>query len=238
MSVFYADVPRDVVLVQGDDARTFLHSQLAQDINAIAIGAGAQSLLLAPSGHVHSLLHVVRHADTVFTVDVEPGLGEQVIVRLQRFVLRAKVVMRPIDWKVRRFVGTENEQLPQRGTPSWGPLMNAVDVVAAEDQIPTMGERVEEARMDQVRVDQGWPRMLLDIPQGMVPAGTGIVASAVSFTKGCYPGQELVERMDSRGANSPQWLELVPLSDAIAQQVTSRGASLAFQLMSRTSATK
>lgn len=236
MSVFYADVPRDVVLVQGDDARTFLHSQLAQDINSIAIGAGAQSLLLEPSGHVHSLLHVVRHADTVFTVDVEPGLGEQVIVRLQRFVLRAKVVMRPIDWQVRRFVGTEDEQLPQRGTPAWGPMVNAVDVVATMDQIPEVGVRIDESQMDQLRVDQGWPRMLVDIPQGMVPAGAGIVASAVSFTKGCYPGQELVERMDSRGANSPQWLELVSITEANSSHVTSRGESMAFQLMSRTSA--
>ena len=43
-----------------------------------------------------------------------------------------------------------------------------------------------------------------------LPAATGVVPVAVSFTKGCYPGQELVERMDSRGAAAPTLLRRIP----------------------------
>jgi folate-binding protein YgfZ len=42
-----------------------------------------------------------------------------------------------------------------------------------------------------------------------LPAATGVVSIAVSFTKGCYPGQELVERMDSRGSTAPKNLRLL-----------------------------
>jgi folate-binding protein YgfZ len=48
--------------------------------------------------------------------------------------------------------------------------------------------------------------MGVDITTDMIPAETGVVDVAVSFTKGCYPGQELVERMDSRGSMAPRRL--------------------------------
>lgn len=54
------------------------------------------------------------------------------------------------------------------------------------------------------RIRAGWPRVGDDILSGeTIPAETGVVPFAVSFTKGCYPGQELVERMDSRSASAP-----------------------------------
>lgn len=54
------------------------------------------------------------------------------------------------------------------------------------------------------RVRHGWPRHGSEvIPGTTLPAELGVVDFAVSFTKGCYPGQELVERMDSRGASAP-----------------------------------
>ena len=65
-----ADLARDVVIVQGDDAGNFLHSQLAQDVASIPVGGSAHSLLLAPTGHVTALVRVVRHVDTVYTLDV------------------------------------------------------------------------------------------------------------------------------------------------------------------------
>lgn len=57
------------------------------------------------------------------------------------------------------------------------------------------------------RVEAGWPAMGTEIEPGRtIPAETGLVPIAVNRTKGCYPGQELVERMDSRGADAPRSL--------------------------------
>ena len=64
------------------------------------------------------------------------------------------------------------------------------------------------------RIEARWPRMGAEIiPGETIPAETGVVDRAVSFTKGCYPGQELVERMDSRGARAPRHLDAVDVPD-------------------------
>ncbi len=64
------------------------------------------------------------------------------------------------------------------------------------------------------RVAAGWPRMGFEIVPGeTIPAVTGVVPVSVNFTKGCYPGQELVERMDSRGADAPKSLRVVDVAE-------------------------
>ncbi|MGA9279563.1 YgfZ/GcvT domain-containing protein [Ilumatobacter sp.] len=62
------------------------------------------------------------------------------------------------------------------------------------------------------RIGGGWPRMGFEIEPGKtIPSATGVTTFAVNFQKGCYPGQELVERMDSRGADAPRSLRIVDL---------------------------
>jgi folate-binding protein YgfZ len=70
------------------------------------------------------------------------------------------------------------------------------------------------AEHEAARIRAGWPRMGTEILSGStIPATTGVVPLAVNFQKGCYPGQELVERMDSRGADAPRSLRIVDVSD-------------------------
>lgn len=64
------------------------------------------------------------------------------------------------------------------------------------------------------RVAAGWPRMGTEIQPGeTIPATTGLVELAVDFTKGCYPGQELVERMSSRAVEAPTSLRIIDVAD-------------------------
>jgi hypothetical protein len=73
-------------------------------------------------------------------------------------------------------------------------------------------EPSQEAEVARIR--EAWPRMGNEIVPGeTIPAETGVIDQAVSFTKGCYPGQELVERMDSRGASAPRQLRHVTVAD-------------------------
>ncbi len=67
------------------------------------------------------------------------------------------------------------------------------------------------------RISHGWPRMGSEIEPGeTIPANAGVNLVAVNFTKGCYPGQELVERMDSRGADAPKSLRVVEVAAGAA----------------------
>lgn len=248
-AIVWADLDRDVVIAQGDDAAVFLHSQLANDIASMKVGESRHSLLLEPTGHISVLLRVVRHADTVFTLDSEAGYGEQIITRLQRFVLRAKVTMRASDWVVRAFRGSDavTQVGPGNGraVPHWG-SPDEIDVVAEESLLPTIGEQTSIEMIDALRVDARWPRLGTDVLVGDIPATSGVLNAAVSFTKGCYPGQELVERMDSRGSVAPTIVRVFA-SDALSLgsvilendlevgTVTSVGSTCALARMTRSS---
>lgn len=84
-------------------------------------------------------------------------------------------------------------------------------------------ERAEpSADHEAKRIEAGWPRMGSEIePGSTIPATTGIVLLAANFQKGCYPGQELVERMDSRGADAPRALRIVDIDgQVVGDEVT------------------
>ena len=70
---------------------------------------------------------------------------------------------------------------------------------------------------ERARIIAGWPVMGTDITTDMIPAETGVVDVAVSFSKGCYPGQELVERMDSRGSKAPRSLVTIECTSGTKQ---------------------
>lgn len=88
--------------------------------------------------------------------------------------------------------------------------------VKAETTLEAAGSTEPDAEREAARVAAGWPRMGFEIVPGeTIPAVTGVTTVAVNFTKGCYPGQELVERMDSRGANAPRSLRVVEVDDTV-----------------------
>jgi folate-binding protein YgfZ len=204
--VVWADLARDVVLVQGVDAGAFLHSQLAQDVSVVAVGESSHSLLLEPTGHLVAIVRVIRHEEHLFTLDVEQGYGQLLIDRLKRFILRADVVLQLADWKVRAFRGEGAGELSF--TTGYAVLAywsgdQGVDVVGPSGSLPVAGEATQSSHIDMFRVDAHWPQLGTDVLVGDIPATTGVLEVSVSFTKGCYPGQELVERMDSRGTSAP-----------------------------------
>jgi folate-binding protein YgfZ len=89
--------------------------------------------------------------------------------------------------------------------------------VDAEIVVELAGSAAPSERHEAARVAAGWPRMGFEIVPGQtIPAVTGVVPVAVSFSKGCYPGQELVERMDSRGADSPLTLRVIDAEPGVA----------------------
>lgn len=86
--------------------------------------------------------------------------------------------------------------------------------VKAEVELTEGEEDQPSSDHEAARIAAGWPRMGAEIdPGATIPATTGVTNLAVNFTKGCYPGQELVERMDSRGADAPKSLRIVDLAD-------------------------
>ena len=202
-------LPRDFVLVRGPDAVAYLQGQLSQDVAALAPGSSADSLLLQPQGKVDALVRLTRTAGDEVVVDVDGGFGEAVMARLTRFKLRVKADIEPLGWRCLALRGPRAHHVQAAGglavAADW-PGLPGVDVLGEDPDVPA-GVRVCGAEAwEAVRIEAGIPAMGRELTERTIPAEAGVVERTVSFTKGCYTGQELVARIDSRGGNVPRRL--------------------------------
>jgi folate-binding protein YgfZ len=203
-ATFWCATSRDAVRVTGQDAVSYLQSQLSQDLDPLAVGASAWSLLLQPNGRLDALLRVRRTGDEELVVDVDRGWGEAVLARLQRFRIRVAAELEPAELGVVAVRG-EGLALPPGAEPAWWGPECGFDLLEAEAGPPAGVAAGDAAALEAARVAAGWPAIGREITEQTIPAELGpLLDLAVSFTKGCYPGQELVERMNSRGASAPR----------------------------------
>ena len=230
MAVFAAFVPRDVVRVGGADAAGFLQGQISQDVDAVAPGESAWSLVLAPQGKVDAWFRLTRglHGGT-FLIDLDAGFAEALTARLERFKLRVDATFEVLsDWRmlsVRREPhaaaqpdtsgGLDKVTAELRAEVRW-PGFEGVDLLGPAVAPPSGLRLAGDAEWEAARIRAGWPAMGRELTDRTIPAEIGgLVEASVSFTKGCYTGQELVARIDSRGGNVPRPLRLLEIaSDA------------------------
>ena len=88
-------VPRDAVLVTGADAAEYLQGQISQDVDTVAKGASAWSLVLAPQGKVDAWFRLTGGTGGSFVLDVDAGVGETLVTRLERTCRRISLRSRP-----------------------------------------------------------------------------------------------------------------------------------------------
>jgi folate-binding protein YgfZ len=203
---FAAWVDRDVVRASGPDTVTFFQGQLSQDVAAMVDGESRWSLLLAPTGKVDAWLRVTRVADDEVILDTDAGWGDAVVARLQRFKLRTKCDLEPVDgWRCRAVRGTTVDD-PSARAIVW-PGVVGVDLLGpADDVAPPSGIPLRDDAYEELRIESGVPAMGRELTESTIPVegGQWLIDASVSFTKGCYTGQELVARIDSRGGNAPR----------------------------------
>lgn len=211
-----AVIERAFVRVTGPDAETFLQGQLSQDLG---LGTGL-SFLLDPAGKVVAFLRF-SPVDDGFLLDTDPEAGDAVVARLQRFLLRTKAeVARVDDVELVRVFGAA-PSLPALGVPAWAPGHDVHDVLgpvgAVAPVIASQAAALLDGEVERRRILAGVPRSGVDIGPDTIPAEAGrwTIEAGVSFTKGCYTGQELVARIDSRGGNVPRPLRVLQLDGPV-----------------------
>lgn len=201
---------RDIIEAAGEDTAMFLQGQLSQDVAAMDVGTSRYSLLLAPQGKIDAWIRVSRVGDSRFLLDVDAGWADAVITRLLRFRLRTKCDLTQLSWEslsvrgpnapVAEIAGSElTTEVEWAGVPG-------LDAFGPQLSVPEGMVELSEAAWTALRIEAGEPAMGTEMDESTIPAAAGIVDRSVSFTKGCYTGQELVARIDSRGGNVPRRL--------------------------------
>jgi folate-binding protein YgfZ len=200
---------RDTLEVAGPDAASFLQGQLSQDIEALVSGASAWSFLLQPTGKVDSLLRVLRVDGDTFLLDVDAGFGDHAAARLQRFKLRTRCEITSVSRRYLLVRGSSEVVVPPSAValqPGWG---EGVDLSGEDLALPDGVDEAGAGWLEAARIEACFPSLGRDLDERTIPGETGILDRTVSFTKGCYTGQELVARIDSRGGNVPRHLRLL-----------------------------
>jgi folate-binding protein YgfZ len=202
---FQARIARDLVAVEGPDATSFLQSLLSQDLDPIGIGASAHTLLLQPQGKLLADLYAVRTAEDTWWCVCEAGFGAELAAGLNRFKIRVKADVREQAVAALAFRGVEPPStdgvvvfpVDWDGGPAFDAVGSddAIDALSASCDVPVFDAAAYEA----ARIEAGVPRQGLDTDDRTIPQEAGLEMNAVSFTKGCFVGQELVCRIDARG---------------------------------------
>jgi folate-binding protein YgfZ len=196
--------PHGLVVVSGPDATSFLQSLVSQDLEAIGEGRAAASLLLTPKGKLDVWFRAAHVADE-WWLDTEPEYGPRLAESLTRYRIRVKAEIddRTTASGLLSLVGVVADDsdgviaIPTR----WGELagvdlLGPLDAVRAE--LPEVERRTADS-FEAFRIEHGVPRLGVDIDDTTIPQEAFLEQDAVSFTKGCFIGQELVARIDTRG---------------------------------------
>lgn len=183
---------------RGADAAKFLQGQLSADVEALKPGTNAFASLNNPQGRVIALLGLERTAADEILAVLPSSQLESVMQRLRKFVFRAKVTIADAsaEWRV---VGsdTDIESLPaiRHGSRRW------LLVPAAKlPEIELRNDAQSRNRWALADIAEGLPQLEPATSEKFVAQMLNLdVLGAISFTKGCYTGQEVIARAHYRG---------------------------------------
>lgn len=216
-----------VILVRGEDATGFLHAQLSNDIAGLAEGRMSLAGYCNPKGRLFAIFHVI-HVDDGYLLLANRALVESLVKRLRMFVLRSRVDVTDVSEQYLLMAVTGDRtgpllehlgSLPEASAD----VAEAGDVIAArwfdgstllvlahEDDAAALWqtlERVAPAQppelWDLLGIRQGIPDITPATSESFVPQQVNLeLIGGINFTKGCYPGQEVVARMHYLGKPS------------------------------------
>jgi folate-binding protein YgfZ len=188
----------------GADRHRFLHNYVTCDVKGLAPGSSAYGFFTSPQGRILSDALLLAQEERL-QVEVDRDQVEPMMAHLRKFILVDRVEIRPIEGLTPVAViagsGPQAEEVlgalavqPRSlmGAPAWTVWTADPEALAAR------GVRVGSEALDILRVEAGIPRFGRDFGPDNFPQETGI-EEAVSYTKGCYLGQEVVARIHYRG---------------------------------------
>ena len=206
MKIDFVKREKDFLRVSGTEAESYLQGQLSQDIEEMSDGESRFTFLLQPSGKVDAWLRITRQTQNDYLLDVDKNYGELVLARLKRFLLRTDCRVEILNYFLYTEIGNsrnENDFVDCIAIPySWFGF-EFTDYIFKSDSFSEGFNLIDDQVWKGVRIKAGIPEMGKEIDTSTIPASLGILDFSVSFTKGCYTGQELVARMDSRKGGTP-----------------------------------
>jgi folate-binding protein YgfZ len=215
---------RGKLAVTGDEAADFLDSLLSNDVKGLVAGTGCYATLLTHKGRMLADVRILRTAEGVWLDTERPGLQALFDALTQfRIGYRAELHKRTLQRGLLSLIGPGADRLlttpPGEDEHANAPAtIGAVavlavrtdvglDVICPSEELDAVRAELEaagavpvgEATVECLRVERGRPRFGVDMDETTMPQEAAINERAVSYTKGCYVGQETVARLYWKG---------------------------------------
>ena len=217
---------RGRIYATGEDRARLLHAMTTNHVQQLTPGTGCYAFFLNAQGHVQADVNLLC-LDDRFLLDTEPETRERILAHLDKYIIADDVTLEDVsaslacvavegpragdmlaaigapapeaDYAHAAFEGAIVERASSTGAPGFRIFMAAAEKAGWVARLESSGAvhaTADEARI--VRLEHGKPRYGDDIFDTTLPQETQQM-HAVHFTKGCYIGQEIVERIRSRG---------------------------------------
>jgi folate-binding protein YgfZ len=235
-------------MVSGKDARRYLHNRLSNDIRGLAVGQALEAAALSAQGRVEGFFSLRCLAEDRFVLVCDGGDSESLQAALGKFIVADRVNLENITNSVAVLhIGLDQTRLEELGIYSPEQCVSVVPcrriaqagthVLVKREELPAVAKRFQALCGESITADEyhrlRWnaavPVYPTELSSDVILTECGM-REAVSFTKGCYVGQEVLERSDAVG-RLPRTLERLVLSGntAVAPGVsieTSEGVSV------------
>jgi folate-binding protein YgfZ len=179
---------RGYVAVSGPEAADFLERMVSNEVVSLQPGEVRPALLLTPKSRIVAPLRVVREGSDDFLLITEAELAEAVASTLlrARFAAKCSIDVRPYHGYLQlgEGEGIRNDDYGVEAYESW----------REQERVAPPAEELEA-----LRIDAATPAWGKELDETVLPAEAGLDETHVSFTKGCYPGQEPIARLHYRG---------------------------------------
>ncbi len=217
---------RGKLALTGSEAKEFLQGQVTNDIVGLSPGQGCYAAFLTHKGKMLGDMRVFDLGDELL-LDCERVSLQELFNMIRRFKLGREVELhkRTIEMALLSVIGPDAPALAGSAEHSNARVVvGGIDVIAVTTDVGTdlfcaASDRDalraaldfpdgDEAEAEIVRVERGRPRFGVDLDDSVIPQEAGLNERAVSFTKGCYVGQETVARLHYRGKPNRRLLGL------------------------------
>ncbi|HTW12934.1 MAG TPA: folate-binding protein [Solirubrobacteraceae bacterium] len=218
---------RGKLALTGAGAKEFLHGQVTNDITALTPGTGVYAAFLTQKGKMQGDVRILDTGDELL-LDTERAALQELFNMIRHYSLGHDVELhkRTLQTGLLSLIGPLADEFVRRsggtlGTREHDHVLLAVgelgvravrtdlgiDLLCAADALGAVraaaieagAEPVSEEAAECVRIESGRPRYGIDLDDSVIPQEAGLNQRAVSFTKGCYVGQETVARLFYKG---------------------------------------
>ncbi|MBI3858038.1 MAG: folate-binding protein YgfZ [Planctomycetes bacterium] len=238
---------RGVIEMTGRDRVRFLHGMCTNDIKKLQPGRGCMAAIVNRQGKMVAEM-IAYAAENALLIEMDRANLQPTIDHLSRFLVADDVKLRISDTAVLGLWGPRAQTLlGLRDLADFEFLLRDATAVAADRTLGVPGYHLlvpaaksdEAARIlghgvvpagfaavETLRIESGFPRWGADMDATLLPMEAGLEPIAVSYTKGCYIGQEVIQRVKTYSEPPKMLVQLEVADAAVGDKIAAGGEEI------------